>query len=351
MNNANPSRSGSNRRNFIKTLGALGAGIAAVGAVRSAEAAATEAVASRPAAARYMGGFAAPKLEKVRWGVIGVGTRGSSHVRQLAQIEGSDIVAICDLYEDWAKRSAKNVVKFAKTEPALYFGSPAKYHELLARPDIDAVIIATPWEEHAPMAIAAMEAGKHAFVEVLLAFTVPVRGRAGGHSLAEVFEHRWRPVSAGFAVPVFAFFAAGVSIADAGGLGTGLTNAVTLGIIAGLVVGKVVGITGSTWLVQRFTRARLADGLSWWDVVGLALLGGIGFTVSLLIGELVYGSGTVRDGYAKVGVLAGSLLSALLATVVLRLRNRHYRQLCAEEGVDTDADGVPDVYETRQSGG
>jgi len=172
MNNANPSRSGSNRRNFIKTLGALGAGIAAVGAVRSAEAAATEAVASRPAGARYMGGFAAPKLEKVRWGVIGVGTRGSSHVRQLAQIEGSDIVAICDLYEDWAKRSAKNVVKFAKAEPALYFGSPAKYHELLARPDIDAVIIATPWEEHAPMAIAAMEAGKHAFVEVPLAFTV-----------------------------------------------------------------------------------------------------------------------------------------------------------------------------------
>ncbi len=60
----------------------------------------------------------------------------------------------------------------ASPAPALYFGSPTRYHELLARPDIDAVILSTPWEEHAPMAIAAMKAGKHAFVEVPLAFTL-----------------------------------------------------------------------------------------------------------------------------------------------------------------------------------
>jgi NhaA family Na+:H+ antiporter len=97
--------------------------------------------------------------------------------------------------------------------------------------------------------------------------------------------------------------------------------------------------------VQRFTRARLADGLSWWDVVGLALLGGIGFTVSLLIGELAYGAGTPRDDQAKIGVLLGSLVAALVAAVILRARNRHYRRLCAEESVDLDADGVPDVFE------
>jgi predicted dehydrogenase len=119
-----------------------------------------------------MGGFAAPKLEKVRWGAIGVGARGSGHVEQLAQIEGSEIVAICDLYEDWANRSAAGVEKLGKRRPDLYCGSPTKYHEMLARPDIDAVVIATPWEEHAPMAIAAMQAGKHAFVEVPLAFTL-----------------------------------------------------------------------------------------------------------------------------------------------------------------------------------
>jgi predicted dehydrogenase len=172
MSNLNSSNPGSNRRDFIKTLGALGAGLAAVGAVRTASAAQAEAVASRPAGARYMGDFAAPKLEKVRWGVIGVGTRGTGHVRHLARIEGSEIVAIGDLYEDWAKRSANIVVKAGRPSPELYTGSPAKYHELLARPDIDAVIIATPWADHAPMALAAMNAGKHAFVEVPLALTV-----------------------------------------------------------------------------------------------------------------------------------------------------------------------------------
>ena len=186
------------------------------------------------------------------------------------------------------------------------------------------------------------ESGVHATVAgVLLAFTVPVR-RSG---LAEHFEHRIRPLSAGLAVPVFAFFAAGVSVAASGGFGASMRDPVTLGVVAGLVAGKAIGITGATWLVQRFTRARLDPGLSWWDVVGLALLGGVGFTVSLLIGELAYGSGTVRDGHAKIGILTGSLLAALLAAVVLRLRERHYRLIAAQEAEDTDDDGIPDVYQ------
>jgi NhaA family Na+:H+ antiporter len=190
--------------------------------------------------------------------------------------------------------------------------------------------------------------GVHATVAgVLLAFTVPVIRRAPGDGpgLAEHFEHRWRPLSAGVAVPIFAFFAAGVSVAGAGGLGASLRDAVTVGIIVGLVAGKALGITGATWLVQRFTRAQLAEGLSWWDVLGLALLGGVGFTVSLLVGELAFGAGTERDDHAKIGVLLGSLIAALSATVLLRLRNRHYRRLCEEEAADTDRDGVPDVYQ------
>jgi hypothetical protein len=99
-----------------------------------------------------MGDFSAPKLETVRWGAIGVGARGSGAVSQLAQIEGSQIVAIADLYEDWAKNAGKAVEKLGKPAPALYYGTPDKYHEMLARPDIDAVVICTPWEEHAPMA-------------------------------------------------------------------------------------------------------------------------------------------------------------------------------------------------------
>lgn len=195
------------------------------------------------------------------------------------------------------------------------------------------------------------ESGVHATVAgVLLGFAVPVIRRAEGPGLglAEHFEHRWRPISAGVAVPVFAFFAAGVSIAGAGGLGASLRDSVTLGIIAGLVAGKVGGVLGATWFVQRFTRAQLAEGLSWWDVLGLALLAGIGFTVSLLIGELAFGAGSERDDHVKIGVLLGSLLSALLATVVLRIRNHHYRRIWAEEERDVDADGVPDVYQVEQ---
>jgi Na+:H+ antiporter, NhaA family len=178
------------------------------------------------------------------------------------------------------------------------------------------------------------ESGVHATVAgVLLAFTVPV-GRAEG------MEHRLRPWSAGLAVPIFAFFAAGVTIAGAG------ISTVVVGVAVALVAGKAIGITGATWLVQRLTRADKGD-LSWWDVLGLALLGGIGFTVSLLVGELAFGAGSARDDQAKIGVLAGSLIAALLATVLLRLRNRHYRRIAAEESVDADADGIPDVYQDR----
>ncbi len=203
-----------------------------------------------------------------------------------------------------------------------------------------------------PLAIATWalvhESGVHTTVAgVLLGFTVPVirRAEGPGPGLAEHFEHRWRPVSAGVAVPVFAFFTAGVSIAGAGGLGAALGDRVTLGVIAGLVVGKVLGVLAATWLVQRFTHAELAEGLTWWDVLGLGLLAGIGFTVSLLIGELAFGADTERDDHVKVGILLGSLLAALLATIVLRIRNRHYRRLYAEEQRDTDADGIPDIYQ------
>jgi NhaA family Na+:H+ antiporter len=196
------------------------------------------------------------------------------------------------------------------------------------------------------------ESGVHATVAgVLLGFAVPVvrRAEGPGPGLAEHFEHRFRPLSAGVAVPVFAFFAAGVSVAGVGGLGAGLVDPVALGIVAGLVVGKSAGVFAATWLVQRFTHARLAPGLSWWDVLGLALLAGMGFTVSLLIGELAFGTGGERAGYVKLGVLAGSLLSALLAAVLLRIRNRHYRRMCTEEEVDTDLDGVPDVYQNDEA--
>ncbi|MCK9921465.1 Na+/H+ antiporter NhaA [Frankia sp. AgPm24] len=194
--------------------------------------------------------------------------------------------------------------------------------------------------------------GVHATVAgVLLGFAVPVvrSKRAGGPDagpgLAEHFEHRWRPLSAAVAVPVFAFFSAGVTIGGLNGLTDALSDRAAVGIVIGLVVGKPLGIMTATYLVARFTRATLDDGLAWVDVLGLAVLAGIGFTVSLLIGELAFGTGSTRDDHVKIAVLTGSLLAALLAAVALRLRNRVYRRIQEAETVDRDHDGIPDVYQ------
>jgi NhaA family Na+:H+ antiporter len=192
--------------------------------------------------------------------------------------------------------------------------------------------------------------GVHATVAgVLLGFAVPVvRRRPGpGPGLAEHFEHRWRPLSASVAVPVFAFFAAGVTIEGLEGLGDALRDPVAVGVAIGLVVGKPIGVFLATWLVARFTRADLDTDLSWWDVLGLSVLAGIGFTVSLLIGELAFGAGSGRDDHVKVAVLGGSVTAALLACVILRVRHHVYRRLHDLEAVDSDLDGIPDIYERR----
>jgi NhaA family Na+:H+ antiporter len=194
--------------------------------------------------------------------------------------------------------------------------------------------------------------GVHATVAgVLLGFTVPVvrslaaGGPDAGPGLAEHFEHRFRPLSAGFAVPVFAFFAAGVTVGGWTGLTASLRDPVALGIVAGLVIGKVVGILGTTFLVAQLTRASLDASLRWADVLGVALLGGVGFTVSLLIGDLAFGGDPLRGEHVTVGVLVGSLIASVLAAGVLRARNRAYRALEVVEQVDADRDGVPDVFE------
>src|SRR5580765_7777745 len=202
--------------------------------------------------------------------------------------------------------------------------------------------------------------GIHATVAgVLLGLVVPVKPRARASRLSRVprvsplaadvdvahrFEHRLRPLSAGVAVPVFAFFAAGVRVVG-GGLGDTLVDEAALAVALALVLGKLVGVFGGTWVFARFTRAELDDDLAWWDVVGLSLLAGIGFTVSLLVGELAFGAGSPRDEHVKLAVLVGSMASAVLATVVLRTRNRVYQRLAELEARDADGNGIPDCFE------
>ncbi|TQS88033.1 Na+/H+ antiporter NhaA [Arthrobacter sp. TS-15] len=198
--------------------------------------------------------------------------------------------------------------------------------------------------------------GIHATVAgVLLGFAVPVLrskasgGPQAGPGLAEVFEHRFRPISAGVAVPIFAFFSAGVAVGGWQGLISALADPVAVGIILALVLGKPAGILGTTWLLTKVSKAQLDSSFKWIDVMGVSLLAGIGFTVSLLVAELSFGHGNVHDDAAKVGILTASVLAALLAVVLLRTRNKHYRLAHEAELVDSDHDGIPDVYEPGES--
>ncbi|MEV3987631.1 Na+/H+ antiporter NhaA [Streptomyces sp. NPDC049837] len=162
-------------------------------------------------------------------------------------------------------------------------------------------------------------------------------------SPAERTSHLLHPVSAGVAVPLFALFASGVSV-TATSLGQVFTEPEPLGVVLGLVAGKTLGIFAGTYLAAQFTRARLNPDLAWADVFALAVLGGIGFTVALLIGELAFPD-PAAAGQIKAAVLVGSLVAASLAALLVKRRNGMYRRLYEEENRDDNHDGIPDIYQ------
>ncbi len=169
------------RRNFLKAAGLTataavvtgcsgpGGGEGDDGKARSGSAAAT---ATPPSGGTTVMGLAAPPLERVRVGLIGVGERGTVHTGLLCRIDGVEIQAICDPHEEVLDRAMGIVADHGKPQPQRIHGDEQAYREMLDRDDIDAVVISTPWRWHAPMAIEAMESGKHAFVEVPMALTV-----------------------------------------------------------------------------------------------------------------------------------------------------------------------------------
>ncbi|CAM5319847.1 Na+/H+ antiporter NhaA [Streptomyces avidinii] len=166
-------------------------------------------------------------------------------------------------------------------------------------------------------------------------------------SPASRVSHLLHPFSAGIAVPLFALFAAGVSISGPA-LAQVFTSPEPLGVVIGLVVGKVIGIFLGTYLAARFTKAELNPDLAWADVLGLSVLAGIGFTVALLIGELAF-PGQATGEHVKAAVLIASVTAAVLAAVLLRRRNALYKRLYEEENVDADADGIPDIYQRGEA--
>jgi NhaA family Na+:H+ antiporter len=136
-------------------------------------------------------------------------------------------------------------------------------------------------------------------------------------SPAERLEHTLTPLSAGVAVPFFALMSAGVTVRGGGEL---FSDPVVLGVVLGLVLGKPIGVLGGAFLVTRITRAELNPELSWRDLVGVAVLAGVGFTVALLVAELSFAEEETEA--AKTAVLLGSVIAASVASVLLHRRSR-----------------------------
>ncbi|ACZ22604.1 Na+/H+ antiporter NhaA [Sanguibacter keddieii DSM 10542] len=180
--------------------------------------------------------------------------------------------------------------------------------------------------------------GIHATVAgVMMGFLVPallVHGERD--SRTHRFEDVWNPLSSGIALPVFAFFAAGVTVVGIP-LADVFVQGATLGVLAGLIVGKCIGVLGTTWLVTRLTPLRLAQGIGIRDLLPVGLLAGIGFTVSLLIVELSFEPGSEHGTGAKIAVLLGSVVSAVVGALALRHDARR-----TDRTDDMNLDGIPD---------
>ncbi len=180
--------------------------------------------------------------------------------------------------------------------------------------------------------------GVHATIAgVLLGFTVPARIM---HGEAETRTHRFAdvvgPTSSGIALPLFAFFSAGVSLIDGDGPASVIAQPVVLAIIVALVLGKLLGVLATTAIVTKLTPLRLPDAIGLRDLLPIGFLTGIGFTVSLLITELSFPDAG-HTGGAKVAVLIASVVAAILGAAMLRWDARRVRR------ADMNEDGVPDI--------
>jgi NhaA family Na+:H+ antiporter len=168
--------------------------------------------------------------------------------------------------------------------------------------------------------VALHESGVHATIAgVALGLMTPATPVGGREVLVEL-EHRLHPISALAIVPLFALANAGVPLGG-GVIGDALSSRLAWAVVVGLVIGKTLGIAGGTFLGLRGGWGRLPDGVAHAHVWGLAMLGGIGFTVSLFIAQLAYDD-PAAIATAKIGILAASVIAALLGAATLaRTRN------------------------------
>jgi NhaA family Na+:H+ antiporter len=163
--------------------------------------------------------------------------------------------------------------------------------------------------------VATLESGVHATIAgVALGLLTPA-GDVGGRNVLSLLEHRLHPWSAFLIVPLFALANAGVDFRG-GLLGEAASSSLTWAIVLGLVVGKILGISAAVWLAIRTGLGKLPQGVQPAQVVGVAAVAGIGFTVSLFIADLAYDDAALTE-IAKVGIFAGSLLAGAIGAALM----------------------------------
>ncbi|MEO0871230.1 MAG: Na+/H+ antiporter NhaA [Pseudomonadota bacterium] len=175
-----------------------------------------------------------------------------------------------------------------------------------------------------------LNTGVHATIAgVLAAFTIPLK-RRDGNSMLEKLEHGLAPWSSYLIVPIFGFANAGVSFE-----GMSLSNLVDplpIAVAAGLVIGKQLGVFTTVFVADKTGFAPRPDNASWAEIWGVSILCGIGFTMSLFIGELAFPAFPLLKEEAKIGILLGSLISAVLGYIVLRLTTERPEEECDDQG-------------------
>jgi len=241
------------------------------------------------------------------------------------------------------------------------------------RPVVYALVGAVLW-------VAILKSGVHATVAgVLLAMTIPARTRiaeadfvaaaqslvgsfkAAGpldsepglnhdrHSIINSFqelaegvqtplarlEDELHPYVTFLILPLFAFANAGVSLGEGGG--AALVHPVSLGIIVGLIAGKFMGVSLFSWLAVKLNLASLPEGVTWTHILGVALLGGIGFTMSLFVANLAFGTSELLE-VSKVGILSGSVVAGVMGAMILLRISKTAPRVPATEAVSGTAD-------------
>lgn len=163
-----------NRRDFLRLSSMASVGLAGTAFISSCKTSSNPGILASPKGKGQnfnMSGYAAPKLDTVRIGFIGLGMRGPGAVERMSYIEGVDIRGLCDLRPEKADAALKSLEN-TRHKPTIHTGSEEAWKKMVDREDLDLIYIATPWHLHTPMAVYAMEAGKHVAVEVPAAKTL-----------------------------------------------------------------------------------------------------------------------------------------------------------------------------------